>query len=166
MNQLRSPALLTCFYTRPNLSIDLQNKATNTSLLWLPIYCNKRFSNHLRLPGEHEIKDITDTPTSAAYLDMKAPVNLPNYATNVRVWLALVNYPFLDSNVPASPAHGVYMSTVTALFHLACSCFQDFTPRSRILTRKLLRQGCEKFRLIETSRKVHGRHSDLVWKNI
>jgi len=60
-----------------------------------------------------------------------------------------VNYPFLDSNIPSSPAYGVYMWQLIR-YSRTCNSYQDFLHRSILLTRKLLSQGFIKTRLRST----------------
>ena len=46
----------------------------------------------------------------------------------------------------------------------ASSAYGDFLVRSRLLTRKLLGQGYNRFKLITTFKKFYGRHYDLIGK--
>ena len=52
----------------------------------------------------------------------------------------IVNFPFLDGDVPRSPSYGVYISQ---LIRFATVCFNvdDFNNRNLLLTAKLLKQG-------------------------
>ena len=52
----------------------------------------------------------------------------------------IVNFPFLDGDVPRSPSYGVYISQ---LIHFAkvCSDVDDFNNRNSFLTTRLLKQG-------------------------
>ena len=51
--------------------------------------------------------------------------------------LQIVNFPFLDGDVPRSPSYGVYISQ---LIHFArvCSNVDDFNNRNLFLTAKLI----------------------------
>ena len=49
----------------------------------------------------------------------------------------IVNFPFIDGDVPRSPSYGVYNSQ---LIHFARVC-SDFNNRNLFLTAKLLKQG-------------------------
>ena len=71
----------------------------------------------------------------------------------------IVNFPFLSSNIPQSPAYGVYVSQLIR----ASSAYSNFLVRSRLLTRKLLGLGYNCFKLI-TFKKFYGRHYDLIGK--
>jgi hypothetical protein len=79
---------------------------------------NHNFHNYARLiyPDELEIKDTTESDKSASYLDI-----LLNIDSNGRLTtslydkrddfdFAIVNFPFLCSNIPLSPTYGVYVS--------------------------------------------------------
>ena len=69
----------------------------------------------------------------------------------------------LYTGIPQSTAYGVYVSQ---LIHYARASFaySDFLVRSRLLTRKLLGQGYNRFKLITTFKKFYGRHYDLIGK--
>ena len=53
---------------------------------------------------------------------------------------AIVNFPFLCSNIPAAPAYGVYISQLIRNSR-ACGSYHDFLDRGLLLTRKVLNQG-------------------------
>ena len=52
----------------------------------------------------------------------------------------IVNFPFLDGDVPRSPTYGVYISQLIS-FARVCSNVEDFINRNSFLTAKLLKQG-------------------------
>ena len=52
----------------------------------------------------------------------------------------IVNFPFLDGDVPRSTSYGVYISQLIR-FARASSHVADFTTHNKLLTRKLLKQG-------------------------
>ena len=52
----------------------------------------------------------------------------------------MVNFPFLDGDVPCPPSYGVYISQ-TIRFARGCSNVDDFKSRNPIFTAKLLKQG-------------------------
>ena len=52
----------------------------------------------------------------------------------------IVNFPFLDGDVPRSPSYGVYISQLIR-FATVCSNVDDFNNRNLFLTAKLLKQG-------------------------
>ena len=54
--------------------------------------------------------------------------------------MEIVNFPFLDEDVPRSPSYGVYVSQLIR-FARVCSNVDDFNNRDLFLTDKLLKQG-------------------------
>ena len=75
----------------------------------------------------------------------------------------IVNFPFLDGDVPWRTSYGVYISQLIR-FARATSNLSDFNYRNKALTAKLLRQGYRYFKLHKTFLKVYPRHSALVEK--
>jgi hypothetical protein len=70
-----------------------------------------------------------------------------------------VNFPFICSKIPATPAYGVYISQLIR-YSRACGSYHAFFDRGLLLTRKLLNQG---MLLIKSSfRKFYDRQHDLV----
>ena len=65
------------------------------------------------------------------------------------------------SNIPLSPAYGVYISQLIR-YARACFVYEDFSKRGRLLTNKLMLQGYYESRLKSSFRKLHGRYNDLV----
>ena len=56
----------------------------------------------------------------------------------------IVNFPFLDGDVPRSPSYGVYISQLIR-FARVCSNIDDFNNRTLFMTAKLLKQDIIKF---------------------
>ena len=52
----------------------------------------------------------------------------------------IVNFPFLDGDVPRSTSYGVYISQLIR-FARASSYVADFNTRNKLLTQKLHKQG-------------------------
>ena len=82
----------------------------------------------------------------------------------------IVNFPFLDGDVPRRTSYGVYISQLVR-FARASSNLNDFNYRNKALTAKLLRQGYRYFKLRKAFSKFYRRHSTLleniasVWKH-
>ena len=76
---------------------------------------------------------------------------------------AIVNFPFLDGDVPRRTSYGVYISQLIR-FARASSNLNDFNCRNKALTAKLLRQGYCYFKLRKAFSKFYRRHSALVAK--
>jgi len=98
-------------------------------------------------------KDTTDSPNSASYLYLDHGINgtltTKLYDKRDDFNFPIVNYPFLDSNIPSSPAYGVFISQLIR-YSRTCNSYQDFLHRSVLLTRKLLSQGFIETRLRST----------------
>jgi hypothetical protein len=74
---------------------------------------------------------------------------------------AIVNFPFLCSNIPLSPAYGVYVSQLIRCAK-ACFPYEDFSKRGTLLTKKLMLQGYNESSLKSSFRKFYSRYNDLV----
>ena len=68
---------------------------------------------------------------------------------------------FLCSNIPLSPAYGVYISQLIR-YARACFAYEDFSKQGKLLTNKLMLQGYNESRLKSSFRKFYGRYNVLV----
>ena len=68
---------------------------------------------------------------------------------------------FLRSNIPSSPAYGVFISQLIR-YARASSSYECFILRAVRLSNKLLGQGYVKERLRSSLRKFYGRYGDLI----
>ena len=75
----------------------------------------------------------------------------------------IVNFPFLDGDVPRSTSYGVYISQLIR-FARVSSHVADFNARNKSLTAKLLQQGYRYHKLRKTFSKFYRRHYELVSK--
>ena len=75
--------------------------------------------------------------------------------------VSIVNFPFICSNIPATPAYGVYISQLIQ-YSITCGSYPDFHDRGFLLIRKLLNQGVLLATLQSSLRQFYGRHHDLV----
>ena len=121
---------------------------------------------HTIYPPELEIKNTTDSNKSSSYLDLLLSIDA-NKKLHTKLYdkrddfdFHIVNFPFLDSNIPLSPAYGVYISQLIR-YARACTEYTDFIDRSKILTSKLLNQGYKSDRLKVAINKFCGRYIDL-----
>ena len=130
---------------------------------------NSRFADYVNViyPNELEIKDTTDSPKSACYLDLHLEIDFRGELTTKlfdkrdSFNFPIVNFPFLSSNIPSAPAYCVYISQLIR-YSRACDLYQDFLDRARLLTDKLLNQGFVNTRLKLSLQKFYGRHHELV----
>ena len=122
---------------------------------------------HLIYPEELDtcIKDTTESDRSASYLDILLNIDsngrLITTLNDKRDDFAIVNCPFLCSNIPLSPAYGVYISQLIR-YARACYAYEDFLKRGQLLIKKLMLQGYNESRLKSSFRKFYGRYNDLI----
>jgi hypothetical protein len=118
-------------------------------------------------PPELEIKEITDTSSSASFLDIYLEFDdsgqLSTKICDKRddFNFKIINFPNMCSNIPASPAYGVYISQLTG-YASARSNYSDFLKRHLYLRNRLLDQGYKTIRLIRSLKKFIFRYQDLV----
>ena len=75
----------------------------------------------------------------------------------------IVNFPFLDGDIPRSTSYGVYISQLIR-FARVSSHVADFNARNKSLTAKLLQHGYRYNKLRKTVSKFYRRHYELVSK--
>ena len=75
----------------------------------------------------------------------------------------IVNFPFLDGDVPHSTSYGVYISQLIR-FASVSSHVADFNARNKSLTAKLLQQGYRYHNPRKLFSKFYRRHYELVSK--
>ena len=130
---------------------------------------NPDFENYLgqMYPPELEIKDTTESNTSASYLDLLLSIGRDGqlrtslYDKRDDFNFHITNFPFLSSNIPSSPAYGVFISQLIR-YARACSSYECFIMRAMRLSNKFLGQGYVKERLKSSLRKFYGRYGDLT----
>ena len=113
-------------------------------------------------PPELEIKDTTESNTSASYLDLlltmgrDGQLHTSLYDKRDNFNFHFTNFPFLSSNILSSPAYGVFNSQLIR-YARARSSYECFILRAVRLSNKPLGQGYVKERL-----KFLGRYGDLI----
>ena len=133
---------------------------------------NQDFDNYLgqMYPAELEIKDTTESNTSASYLDLlhlllsiesDGQQRTSLYDKRDDFNFHITNFPFLRSNIPSSPAYAVFISQLLR-YARACFSYECFILRATRLSFKLLRQGYVMERLKSSLRKFYGRYGDLI----
>ena len=75
----------------------------------------------------------------------------------------ILNFPFLDGDVPRGPSYGVYISQLIT-FARVCSHVEDFHARNKCLTAKLIEQGYRYHKLRKAFSKFYRRHHELISK--
>ena len=86
--------------------------------------------------------------TEASFLDLHLSISDGFVKTKIYNKRAdfdfdIVNFPFLDGDVPRSTSYGVYIYRISQLIRFAQVSIHvdDFNTRNTVLTTKLLRQG-------------------------
>ena len=107
-----------------------------------------------------EVKETTDTASSASFLDLYLKFD-DSGQISTKIYDKIINFPNICSNIPASPAYGVYISQLIR-YARASSNYSDFLKRHLHLRNRQLDQGYKKIRLIRTLKKFIFRYQDLV----
>ena len=96
-------------------------------------------------PSELQLNKANASDTEAAFLDLH--LSISNDIVSTKIYdkrddfdFEIVNFPFLDGDVPRSTSYGVYISQLIR-FVRASSYVADFNTRNKLLTQKLLKQG-------------------------
>ena len=95
--------------------------------------------------SELQLNKANSSDTEATFLDLNLSVtngivSSKTYDKRDDFNFEIVNFPFLDGDVPRSPSYGVYISQLIP-FPRVCSNVDDFNNRNLFLTAKLLKQG-------------------------
>ena len=119
-------------------------------------------------PSELQLNKANASDTEAAFLDLH--LSISNDIVSTKIYdkrddfdFEIVNFPFLDGDVPRSTSYGVYISQLIR-FARASSYVVDFNTRNKLLTQKLLKQGYQYHKLRKTFSKFYRRYYDLISK--
>ena len=119
-------------------------------------------------PTEFQLNKANSSDTEAPFLDLN--LSITNGIVSSKIYdkqddfnFEIVNFPFLDGDVPRSPSYGVYISQLIR-FARACSNVDDFNNRNSFLTAKSLKQGYRYHKIRKAFSKFYHRHSELIVK--
>ena len=119
-------------------------------------------------PSELQLNKANASDTEAAFLDLH--LSISNDIVSTKIYdkcddfdFEIVNFPFLDGDVPRSTSYGFYISQLIR-FARATSYVADFNTRNKLLTQKLLKQGYRYHKLCKTFSKFYRRYYDLISK--
>ena len=103
----------------------------------------KSMVNHMYLT-ELQLNMANVSDTEALFLDLHLSISDGFAKTKIYnkrddFEFDIVNFPFLDGNVPRSTSYGVYISQLIR-FSRVSSHVNDFNTRNKVVTAKLLRQ--------------------------
>ena len=119
-------------------------------------------------PTELQINRANSSDTEAPFLDLNLCISNDTVSTKIYdkrddFDFDIVNFPFLDEDVPRRTSYGVYISQFIR-FTRASSNLNDFNYRNKAFTAKLLKQGYRYFKLRKAFSKFYRRHSALLEK--
>ena len=119
-------------------------------------------------PRELQLNIANTSHTEAPFLDLH--LSISNGFVSSKIYdkrddfdFNIVNFPFLDGDVPRSTSYGVYISQLIR-FARVSSHVVDFNARNKSLTARLLQQGYRYPKLRKTFSKFYRRHYELVSK--
>ena len=96
--------------------------------------------------------------------DSNAPFHLSVYDKRDDFSFRIVNFSYIDSNIPANPAYGVYISQLVSGYARICTPKLDFIHRLRRLSTRLLHQGFKSTLLSKSLSKLFKRHDAIIEK--
>ena len=93
-------------------------------------------------PSELQLNKVNTSDTEATFLDLHLSISYDIVSTKIYdkrddFNFEIVNFPFLDGDVPRSTSYEVYISQLIR-FARASSYVADFKTRKKMLTQKLL----------------------------
>ena len=119
-------------------------------------------------PTELQLNKANSSDTEALFLALN--LSITNGIVSSKIYdkrddfnFEIVNFPFLDGDVPRSLSYGVYISQLIR-FARVCSSVDDFNNRILFLTAKLLKQGYRYHKIPTAFSKFYHRHSELIVK--
>ena len=121
-----------------------------------------------KYPSELQLNEANTSDTKAAFLDLHFSIS--NDIVSTKIYdkrddfdFEIVNFQFLDANVPPSTSFDVYISQIIR-FARSSSYVSDFNARNKLLTQKLLKQGYRYYKLCKTFSKFYRQYYDLISK--
>ena len=119
-------------------------------------------------PSELQLNKANVSDTEASFLDLHLSISGGFVQTKIYdkrddFDFDIVNFPFLDGDVPRSTSCGVYISQLIR-FARVSSHVDDLNTRNKVLTAKLLRQGYRYHKIRKAFSKFYRRHFDIVSK--
>ena len=119
-------------------------------------------------PPELQLNKANTSDTEAPFLDLH--LSISNRFVSSKIYdkhddfdFDIVNFPFLDVDMPRFTFYGVYISQLIR-FARVSSHVADFNARNKSLTAKLLQQDYRCHKLRKTFSKFYRKHYELVSK--
>ena len=119
-------------------------------------------------PSELQLNKVNTSDTEAAFVDLHLSISNDIVSTKIYdkrddIDFEIVNFPFLDGDVPRSASYGVYISQLIR-FARASRYIIDFNARGGLLVQGFLKQGYQYHKLRKTYSKFYRRYYDLISK--
>ena len=119
-------------------------------------------------PSELQLNKANTFDTEAPFLDLHLPISNDIVSTKIydkrdNFDFEIVNFLFLDGDVPGFTSYAVYISRLNR-FARVSSYITDFNTQNKLLTKKLLKQGFWYHKLCKTFYKCYRRYYDLISK--
>ena len=123
---------------------------------------------HRIYPAELQLHKANASDTEAVFLDLNLSIHNDTVSTKIYdkrddFNFDIVNFPFLDGDVPQRPSYCVYVSQLIR-FARASSHVTDFNNRNKFLTVELLKQGYLYHKLCKAFSKFYRRYFELIEK--
>ena len=119
-------------------------------------------------PTELQLNKANSSDTEAPFFDLN--LTITNGIVSAKIYdkwddfnFEILNFQFLDGDVPGSPSYGVYISQLIR-FARVCSNVDDFNNRNLYLTAELLKRGYRYHKIRKAFSKFYHRHSELIVK--
>ena len=117
---------------------------------------------------ELQLNKANTSNTEAPFLDLHPSIS--NGFVSSKIYdkrddfdFDIVNFPFLDGDVPRRPSYGLYISQLIR-FARVYSHVDDFYTRNKFLTAKRLKQDYRYHKLRKAFSKFYRRHYELISK--
>ena len=133
---------------------------------------NENFGNYISdiYPSELKLMDTTMASTEVCYLDTRISHGDSNTPCHISIYdkrddfaFQIVNFPHIDSNIPANPAYGVFISQLVRYARI-CTSKMNFIHRLRHLSSRLHQQGFKSTSFLKAFNKFFKRHGAIIDK--
>ena len=126
----------------------------------------KKYANEVQLVNNNLVDHLIIAHGLIACLTKtgeNTPFRISIYDKREDFAFRIVNFPHMDSNIPANPAYGVYISQLVRNARI-CTSKVDFINRLRGLSLRLRQQGFETNLLEKLFNKFFSRHGLIIEK--
>ena len=117
-------------------------------------------------PPELQLNKANTSNTEASSLDLHLSISNGFVSSKLNdkrddYGFDIVNFPFLDDDVPRRPSYGVYIFQLIRVAKV-CSHVEEFNARNKCLPAKLLKQGYRYHKLRKAFSKFYHLHYELI----